>query len=1331
MFVDVKTSVLLQTARIKICSPDNVERHLTARVILDTGSQRTYVTSRVKNYLQLPLKGTEQIIIKTFGSNADNLRTCELIELCLCNDESNVKLTALTVPDICSQLNHQAIKIAQQKYPHLSGLPLADSADEDDGVIDVLIGSDHYWKIVTGEVIRGNEDEPTALHTMFGWILSGPVKTFHNSPSSINLLSVSTDDVSKELRRFWEVESLGVSHPTECVQEKFEESTTFADGKYTVRLPWKEFHPPLPDNYSLCANRLQSLIERLRKNPEVLKEYDDVIKDQLSKGIIERVQYPDQNSDEIKNCHYLPHHPVIKKDRETTKVRVVYDASARSKQGPSLNDCLHPGPNLTKNIVDILLRFRIYRVALIGDIEKAFLMVAIDECDRDALRFLWFDDVYSKEPNLIVYRFTRVVFGVTSSPFLLNATLIHHLERYRDKDPKFVETVLQSLYVDDVTYGGKNEEEVYKLYQNSKQCLLEGGFNLRKFTSNSTSLMKKIKENEEQSVNYDVPTAPSCKDKEVQELHKVLGVQWDISHDVLVFNFEKIVTSAKTLQPTKRNIISVFSRFYDPLGLISPITVQMKLLFQDLCKLQLDWDDEVDSPIKESWTSIIDDLETTKEIKIQRFLLEGIDEHQVTSYSLQGFCDASEKACAAVVYLKIKREDDVQLRFLSSKTRVCPIKKMTIPKLELMSALILARLIDSITKALSSVLTLSSPTCWTDSKVVYYWIVGVNKIRNQFVERCLSEIRKVAPTETWNHCMSAENPADIPSRGIMASKLATCELWTNGPRSLVCSKDSEDTGISEEDVLELAAIDPHPEMNETHAMTCISNNNCYINDVIPCESFSNLGRLFKVTAYVLLFIRKLKAAISKDTSRDVHFSDDYRQARQMWLKDVQRTLVQNPKFLTWKREFDISEDDQGLLRCGGRLENAQLPDDTKKPIILESTHPVTTLIVRDCHKRVKHNGTKETLTELRANYWIVKGRQFVRKLVHSCTICKKYEGKPYDAPVSPSLPEYRVKEDVPFANVGIDFAGPLHVESVTSSDMYRVWVSLYTCCVTRGIHLDLITSLTTEAFLQNFRRFTARRGIPKLVISDNAKTFKSASKRLSRLLDIPEVQNHLLLHNVKWSFILEKAPWWGGFYERMIKSMKRCLKKTLGNASITYEELSTVLIEVEAVLNSRPLSYVSCDDLEEPLTPSHLIYGRRILSLPLEADVKKNEGYSTTQQELIKRARHTQQIKEHFWKRWSKEYLLELRNTHRQSSKGSRKETKNISTITEGDIVIIHDDNRARSLWKLGKVQSTITGRDGQIRGAFVKTQGSVLRRPVQKLFPLEINVTDELKMTK
>ena len=368
---------------------------------------------------------------------------------------------------------------------------------------------------------------------------------------------------------------------------------------------------------------------------------------------------------------------------------------------------------------------------------------------------------------------------------------------------------------------------------------------------------------------------------------------------------------------------------------------------------------------------------------------------------------------------------------------------------------------------------------------------------------------------------------------------------------------------------------------------------------------------------------------------------------------------------------------------------------------------------------------KSTLTEYRARFWTPKGRQYVKKVIRGCSKCRKAQGKPYgDPPVAP-LPEFRVKQVPPFANIGVDFAGPLYFKS-ENGKMEKCYIVLYTCCTSRALHLDLVEDLSGPTFIRSLRRFSSRRGMPSFINSDNAKTFKFANQFLSKLTNDHTVLSFLQERRITWRFNLERSPWWGGYFERLVGSVQRCLKKVLGNARLNLDELRTVLIEVEGTLNSRPITYVYDEVGVHPITPSHLICGRRLTQL---ADDLNYEDFDLDESigKYEKRFWYLIEKLKHFSERWKHEYLTELREVHKNHTSLS-------VDVCQGDIVLIKEDNLKRNASKMGKVEELITGKDGVTRGAKVRICGKgkseTVSRPLQKLFPFEFarvrNVTGE-----
>ena len=497
-----------------------------------------------------------------------------------------------------------------------------------------------------------------------------------------------------------------------------------------------------------------------------------------------------------------------------------------------------------------------------------------------------------------------------------------------------------------------------------------------------------------------------------------------------------------------------------------------------------------------------------------------------------------------------------------------------------------------------------------------------------------------------------------------------------------------------------------------------------IGQLIQCECFSSAQRLLRVTAYVLLAAEKFKNRLRETVTPTVPLLS---KAETLWMKEAQTHLVECAQFIGWKKQLGLFIDSEGVWRCGGRLSNADVPYTTRHPTLLPRDHPLTELLVLKAHARVFHNGIRETLTEVRTRYWILKGRSLVKRILHKCLVCRRFEGKPYSAPAPPPLPDFRVKMDVPFNSTGVDFAGPLYVRAIGNCQSTKAWICLYTCCTVRAIHLDLVPDLTTSSFLRSLKRFTARRGLPRRFVSDNGKTFKAAAKAIQAIVKSREVQEHLTGLGVEWKFNVERAPWWGGLFERMVRSTKRCLRKNIGRAKLTYDELLTSLIEVEMVVNSRPLTYVAPDDLQEPLTPAHFLTGRRILSLPdgiCCGDDPDDEDVDLTRDHLTRRMKHLNVVVNHFWKRWQSEYLLGLRESHRQQPAGR---SGNKTTVNVGDVVLLQED-KPRAFWRLARVKQLITGRDGRVRVAILAVpsgdgQTSTFQRPIQLLYPLETDV--------
>ena len=664
-------------------------------------------------------------------------------------------------------------------------------------------------------------------------------------------------------------------------------------------------------------------------------------------------------------------------------------------------------------------------------------------------------------------------------------------------------------------------------------------------------------------------------------------------------------------------------------------------------------------------------------------------------FELHGFSDASCKAYAAVVYLRtvyVYGGCDIQL--VASKTRVVPVKKQSIPRLELLGAVILARLVNCIRKAITSLPVVPKVILWTDSYTVFCWIRN-SRAWKTYVKNRVNEIRDLTYVTEWKFCPGERNPADLPSRGCKASELLECKTWWNGPAFLRLSKDdwpsepSHDEKADQQVKEEL--VKPKSQSQITRSLVNVKvSSTLDLDKIVDCSRYHTKTKLLRVTAYVKRFVdisRRRVRPISAELT-----AEEIRQAEDMWLRSIQHShfteeydhlfnlSVKQPSLLA--RQLGLFHDEERVIRCQGRIDQSDVSQTTKQPVLLPSKHRFTDLVILEHHNSVHHNGIRDTLNSVREKYWIVRGREVVKRVIRPCIVCKRIEGKPFGTPIKPQLPLSRVSDAPPFANTGIDFAGPLYVRSKSQDKsngaMEKAYVCLLTCASTRALHLELVPNLSVATFLQAFRPFVARRGLPSRILSDNAKMFKGGAREIKKIVRSANVLRYMADKGVTWEFIVEKAPWHGGFWERLVRCVKRCLKKIVGRAFLSFEEMRTLLIEIEGTLNNRPLTYVYDDEqgISYPLTPSSLIYGRTIATT---ASDKQYEILSTNQA-LTRRERYHRTLLKQFAKQWRSEYLTSLLETARATSGA------------ESRVCIINDGGKR-----------------------------TILRRPVQHLIPLEV----------
>ena len=768
-----------------------------------------------------------------------------------------------------------------------------------------------------------------------------------------------------------------------------------------------------------------------------------------------------------------------------------------------------------------------------------------------------------------------------------------------------------------------------------------------------------------------------------------------------------IAKPPSSLPITKRILASDIAKTFDVLGWFSPSIIKIKILLQQLWELKICWDDPVPDSVHDIWSRWRSELNLLSTKYIPRCYFS--KEAHIISMELHGFCDASEQAYAAVIYLRMMDLDGgIQVSLVTSKTKVAPIKRLTIPRLELCGAYLLAQLLYHVQQVFN--LSLDQIYAWTDSTIVLSWLIGNPRRFNTYVANRVSYIVELIAPNHWNHVHGTDNPADCASRGLFPVELLEHQLWWNGPNWLT----QPPTAWPHQSDL------PRIETTEERVCTLhiLTHNKV---PIIPIDHYSSYTKLKRVTAWIFRFVNNCRAnkngcslqSSSSLTTQELHTAETY------WISIAQEDCF--PEEIETIKESKILRssspllslhpilDSSGILLVGGR-DCIKVSYSSQHPVILSGKHPVTKLIIRFEHLRLLHAGPTLLACSLNHRFYILGGCKAIRSITRSCVICRRTSAKPQYQMLG-QLPIERLTPDLVFDKVGVDYAGPFYVKygHARKPTVVKTYASVFVSLSVKAVHLELVSELTTEAFLACLRRFISRRGKPTLIWSDHGTNFVGAAREIKELIAFLKTQRSqdaisefCSTQNIQWKFIPEHAPHFGGLWEAAVKSMKTHLRHVIGNVKLTVEEFTTVLTQVESCLNSRPLISLPLDDDGiGALTPGHFLIGRPLEALP-------DPSFSYRSLALLHRWHLCQALVRHFWQRWSSEYITSLKR-YTKWHHPSR-------NICVGDIVILQEDNLIPSKWPLARVIKVHAGKDDLVRVVTVKTNSGTYKRPISKI---------------
>ncbi|XP_065368746.1 uncharacterized protein LOC135961178 [Calliphora vicina] len=1281
-------NILLRTALMQIEHQGEV---FTIRALIDPGSQRTFITERIRSRLQLPYRNSYFEIIGIGGQKQSAKKECDFT-LFARKYNLRVPIKAIVLSNVTKTL--PAVTFNVPYSAELRKLDLADPNFNKSSQIDLILGND-YEHCLNLEGIKKNIcGQTSAYKTIFGWVLSGPMKTKTVQTFTTAVTSSESSELSTLLRKFWEQEEIPKtrfkSEEDEFVEQFFTKTTTRSkDGRYMVRLPFKKEYPEsvfLGSSRFIALAQYASMDKTLGKNKELQAEYKAVLDEYLTLDHMEETTSNEINSEGKHSSFYLPHHAVVRPEHKTTKVRIVFNASRKTKSKFSLNDVLYTGPTIQNDLITVILNWRRYKYVFSGDIQKMYRQILVHPDDRAFQRIL-----YQPEPNGPIkdFELKTVTFGVNCAPFLAIRTLHQLASDSKAESPQASSILRYETYVDDILTGGYSIEETRYAQNQLIKTLKSAGFLLKKITANDAQLLS------------DLPTE-DIYDSDFLRFHetsstKTLGIKWNAITDTFTYNFSSISPSTKI---TKRQVLSSVAKLFDPAGWLAPIVIRAKICMQQLWLDGIEWDEEINAESLQNWNELVQDLSEVELISIPRWIqLMPSDTIQI-----HGFCDASKSAYCATVYIRCQtKTQNTFSNLLVAKSKVAPLQTVCLPRLELNGAVLLANLVNYVKNSIN--FSNSEIYLWSDSAIVLGWLSKPPSSWETYVANRTARIHELMSDVTWRHVPTHDNPADLGTRGCKAQHLVNNSLWWNGPSWL--QKPSSEW--PKRNILNRSSEDK--EIQSLHVQI-------EANDIL--DNFSSYSRALRVICYIFRFFHNTTKKMRQNVDENTQVS--LTQNEMKFVKSRLIVLAQkkfyNEEYQCVNESKNISNksplkslnpfmDKDSILRVNGRLSQSSLPYGERYPIILPGNSRFCQLYLHHLHEFLSHADCGQMYRIIQTEFLIFRLKPRIKGIIRKCKRCIMYKQQPSSQIMAP-LPPERCTLSLPFQVTGIDFAGPFETKTsiLRKSPITKGYVSVFVCFSTKAIHLEPCSELSSAAFQAAFARFIGRRGLPQRVVTDNGRNFLGASRTLEREFSAfvknsaQDVAQKYITYGFEWKFIPPHAPHMGGLWEAAVKSFKYHFKRIAGSHKFTFEEFATVLARIEGVLNSRPISAVSEDPSDiTALTPGHFLRGAPLMAFP-EQDCSNMS--------ILNRWEKLKAIHHQFAQRWKTDYLKSQHKRYKWKTS-----CKNMQI---GDLVIVMDDLLPPHEWNLGRIEKTFSGSDGNVRTANVRTASGVIKRPIVKL---------------
>lgn len=1285
--------IILGTAQITIVGANKEEQRI--RALCDNGSQVNLITmSAVEKINGKPLY--EQTSFcgvggKTIGSSLGEIWITVRI-----NDKQFLFNKFYIVRNITNYGPNDSVK----EWDYLKG-KLADENYNKCGKIHALLGVGIWIQIIEPGLLRAKNNLAVAHQTKLGYVIfenrEDPYQLENPYIGSV-IKGASIKKLSEIIQKLWQIEEIPVvkqrtQEEEFCEKIFINQHRRDKNGRYIVRLPFKENKVKmLGKSKKMALHQFFAMEKRMKRNAEFAAKYKTFMSEYEVLGHMEQIWETSETG------YYTPHHGVL----SANKFRVVFNASGKTSTGLTLNDIQMVGEKLQGDLSIILMNFRKFKFGITADIEKMYRQVLVHEDDRIYQKILWRPD--EKEP-LRTYQLKTVTYGHACAPHCAIRALVQCANDHGDQFPRAARLVRECFYVDDLLTGADTQEQVIEIKTELTSLLKLGGFPITKWKSNGPlNEVIELKDSGEPSV---------------------LGLYWNLNSDTFFYKIRD--NNAQESIWTKRKILSKIGKMYDPNGFLGPVVMKGKMLMQELWKDNMDWDEPIKGGIKTNWEKFNEDLKNIHIISINRWL-GTIGENTM---QLHGFCDASEGGYGAVIYSRVRNDAKYRTEIIVSKSRVAPLKAITIPRLELCAAELLAKLFKIVRHIFEEKREKIQIFCWSDSQVVLHWLKKPSISLKTYVAHRVETIQNLTEELKlqWYWIKGADNPADLISRGTTILELKRDVKWWKGPDWLYQMNKEwpEQLTYSENEKFKEEHLDEiEHEMKNIHFMVKESTKQLIRgkwfkydkNKQKPfnlIEAYGDWKKLINVTALIFRAIHNFKNP-SKRMSGTISAEEEIQAINYLVREDQKQSF---PREIRAARENDrqllanlvlLWDSEYKLLRIDGRIRSENVTRDEQYPILLDKGGALASLLIRDAHCCMEniegHAGTQLVLQYLRKRYWIIGARSLAKNIIKMCPTCFRLRMGNSEQLMA-TLPNFRTTPRDAFHTTGIDYAGPVTLKSNLGRNprLIKAWIAVFVCVVTRAIHLELVSDATTNAFIAALRRMIARRGRVAEIISDNGTNFVGANNYLKSIFSELEKGKSQLEKacRIKWTFITPRAPHHGGIYEAAVKSVKYHLVRMVGNTTLTFEEYNTLLCQAEALVNSRPLCALTDDPTSlNALTPGHFIILKEPIGLPDEQDFRE------VRENRLSRWNHIQKMLQHFWQRWHDEYLSTLINRP--------KWLEQKRNYRVGDLVIIKEENIAPLKWKLGRIEKVLPGRDELIRSIIIRTATGVVKRPIVKV---------------